>query len=72
MDYSENGSAFPRNDVQSLLDEIYTHGQDLLRGQEVARTSLIAKARSLIAALETPMETITWIAWAEVYTHHRN
>lgn len=60
-------SSFARGiDIQSLLSEIDDNGKALLRGQYAARTTLIAKARSLIAALETPAEAMTWIAWAEV------
>ncbi|KAL9633076.1 MAG: hypothetical protein Q9164_004918, partial [Protoblastenia rupestris] len=58
------------DDVQGLLSEIDANGQALCRGRDAARTTLIAKARSLIAALETPVETITWIAWAEVGKTH--
>ena len=31
-----------------------------------ARVTTIAKARDLIATLETPLESIIWMAWAEV------
>ncbi|KAL8698176.1 MAG: hypothetical protein Q9201_006716 [Fulgogasparrea decipioides] len=54
-----------RNEVQGLLNQINVTGQALLGGRDGARTTLIDEARSLIAALETPTETISWIAWAE-------
>jgi hypothetical protein len=59
-------SATRLDGVESLLQEIAANGQALIRGQDAARTTLIGKARSLIAALETPTEMVTWIAWAEV------
>ena len=52
--------------IQDTLREIEIGGQLLSKGQDGARTELITKARSLIAALETPIETIIWMAWAEV------
>ena len=66
MDAPQSSSAIRPLDVQRLLNEIDDNGKALFRGQGAARTTLIAKARSLIAALETPAETMTWIAWAEV------
>ena len=54
------------SDVTSLLDSIAAKGKALSHNEEGSREALIADARSLIAALETPMEAITWIIWAEV------
>ncbi len=59
-------SAIRLDEVESLLQEIDANGRALIRGRDAARTTLIAKARSLIAPLETPAEAVTWIAWAEV------
>ena len=53
-------------EIQDLLNDVDKTGQAFLAGQNAARTGLIAKARSLIAALESPVESITWMAWAEV------
>ena len=53
-------------DTSTLLDEIAGHGKDLSHQIPSAREALIAKARSLITSLETPVEAITWMAWAEV------
>ena len=33
---------------------------------DAKRVATIAKARELIASLETPLESIIWMAWAEV------
>ena len=64
---STASSSYRQADVQNLLKEIDSYGQALLQGQDVAaRVSLIARARSLIASLETPIESVTWMAWAEV------
>ena len=60
-------SPYREADVRNLLKEVDSYGQALLQGQDVAvRVSLIARARALIASLETPMESVTWMAWAEV------
>ena len=69
MDSTHPSFTFQRKDVQEILRDIDLNGQALLSGQEAVRTSLIDKARSLIASLETPIETVTWIAWAEVNTY---
>ena len=66
MSDAQGYSAIQLDEVDSLLQEIAAKGQALIRGQDAARTTLIGKARSLIAALETPAEMVTWIAWAEV------
>ena len=51
--------------IQNLLREIDAGGRALSH-RPGARTELIARARSLISALETPIESIIWMAWAEV------
>lgn len=66
MGHSNSLSALQQGDVQELLNDIDAQGQVLLRGQGATRRELIAKARSLIAYLETPAEAVTWMAWAEV------
>ena len=55
-----------QTDVTGLLNEIAAQGKSLSHDGEGSREKLIDSARSLIAALETPMEAITWIIWAEV------
>ena len=75
MDDSDCFSTSWHADVQSLLHDIGSEGQRLLSGGHAARSNLITKARSLIATLETPVETVTWIAWAEVcdtILHHHS
>lgn len=54
--------------VASLLENISSNGIDLSKDtvNDKVRTNLIAAARSLIRELETPVESITRIAWAEV------
>ena len=51
------------NSLQSVYDQILSGSHD---GADKARVALIAKARDLIAALETPLESIIWMACAEV------
>ena len=52
--------------VTALLDEIALVGEAFSQKKAGAREHLISNARRLIAALETPVEAVTWIAWAEV------
>ncbi|KAL8832822.1 MAG: hypothetical protein Q9191_000006 [Dirinaria sp. TL-2023a] len=64
--YSTDFSSTARHaEAQGLLHGIEIEGQKLVSGGDDTRTNLITKARFLIAALETPVETVTWIAWAE-------
>ncbi len=49
--------------LQSGYDEFMSSG---LEDKDAARVATIAKARDLIATLETPLESIIWMAWAEV------
>ena len=49
--------------LQSVYNQVLSSGHD---GADKARVAMIAKARDLIAALETPLESIIWMAWAEV------
>ena len=53
-------------DADSILKAIMVEGQKLAQKDSSARTNLIAQARSLIAALETPMEYLLQITWANV------
>ena len=52
--------------VGALLAEIKDQGRALDLQVVGARRKLLNAAASLIAALETPVEKITRIAWAEV------
>ena len=54
--------------ISSLIDEIVAQGKALTQDEAGARERLIVKARELISGLETPVEMVTWIAWAEVRT----
>ncbi len=58
----------PSTDVAALLDDIALVGEALSQKRAGARDQLISNARRLVAALETPVEAITWMAWAEVNT----
>ncbi|MCJ1398246.1 hypothetical protein MMC11_001443 [Xylographa trunciseda] len=50
------------NSLQSAYEQFVAGSHD---GADTARVDLIAKAHDLIAALETPLESIIWMAWAE-------
>ena len=56
----------PAFDVTALLDNIALVGEAFSQKKAGAREQLILNARRLVAALETPVEAITWMAWAEV------
>ena len=52
--------------LETILASISSGGDALRQGEAYARRNLLDAARSLIAELETPIETITRITWAEV------
>lgn len=66
MDTAQPSSNPQSLHVESILRDIDVSGKALFHGRDGARTALITKARSLIAALETPVEAIIWMAWSEV------
>lgn len=52
-------------DIPSLLKEVQSNGTGL-SGNEEARRQCLAAARSLCYALETPLESLTRIQYAEL------
>ena len=52
--------------LETVLASLSSGGDAIRQGEAYARRQLLDAARSLIAELETPIETITRIAWAEV------
>ena len=53
-------------EVDKILATLDQNGDALRGNKPYARMNLIDAARSLIAELETPIESITRITWAEV------
>lgn len=53
-------------EAEAILTKIDKNVQALRRSEPYARSNLLDTARSLIAELENPGETISRIAWAEV------
>ncbi len=57
--------------IRTAMDALQSGYNDLMSSSQedldVARLATIAKARDLIASLETPLESIIWMAWAEVW-----
>lgn len=53
-------------EAEAILAKIDKDAHALRRNEPYARSNLLDAARSLIAELETPGETISRIAWAEV------
>ncbi len=51
------------NALQSGFNDLVSSSPE---GVDAARVATISKARDLIATLETPLESIIWMAWAEV------
>ena len=49
--------------LQSLYRERMSGNQEQVNE---ARLAMVATARDLITSLETPLESILWMAWAEV------
>ena len=58
--------AKPTRDVSYLLDEIASNGKSLTQGNSKARKNALNAARELCFALETPVEAIIRICWAQV------
>ena len=53
-------------DIPALLKAIDTNGKSLGKDTGEARRQCLAAARGLCYALETPMESILRVSWAEV------
>lgn len=51
--------------TSSLIKDLSSLQPSLLKTPDSTRQEMIAKARSLISTLETPMESILWMGWAE-------
>jgi hypothetical protein len=57
----------PQNyELSKALGQVSKEGAKLLNGDSAARERLIASARELIAAAETPVETLLRNIWARV------
>ena len=52
--------------VSELLERVSSKGKNIQDGGDKARKELLATARSLCLALETPIESILRMEWAEV------
>ncbi len=58
--------AKPSRDVPHLLEEIASNGKSFTQGDGKARKKALVAARELCLALETPVEAIIRMCWAEV------
>ena len=63
--------------TSSAIQKLQSIYQDQISGShshetinEEARLAMKAIARDLISSLETPLESILWMAWAEVRNSH--
>ena len=52
--------------LQSIYKDQKSSSSSQDQVNEEARQAMIATARDLITSLETPLESILWMAWAEV------
>jgi len=52
--------------LSTLLEEVASKGKSLVDGDPEVRKELLATTRSLFLALETPIEAILRMEWAEV------
>ncbi len=66
MENHEAHSSGPSEDADSILDAMMAERKKFAEKVPGARANLISQARSLIATLETPMEHILQIIWANV------
>ncbi|ESZ92256.1 o-methyltransferase [Sclerotinia borealis F-4128] len=66
MSFNISAQPSPLFSVPPILESIAATGAALIASpNEASRTALIAQARALITTLETPIEAITRMAWAE-------
>ena len=73
IDAVDPAMAISANDpdaVPSLLKEISTLGEGFTCDNAENRLGLLAKARALCMALETPRETMLWQGWANASNIH--
>ena len=63
MGESSNPKAAAMDALRASYEKLVSSSQENVN---VERVATIAKARDLIATFETPMESIIWMAWAEV------
>lgn len=54
------------NDMEQALIHVNAEAHKLAKGDSDARDRLVAHARELIAAVETPMDSLLWAIWAQV------
>jgi hypothetical protein len=58
--------AVPVVDVTSLLQDIHAKGKEVEANDDQSRQALLASAKALVSALESPAERIAKISWHEV------
>jgi hypothetical protein len=61
-----NTMAVPVADVTSLLQDIQAKGNEIELKDDQSRQALLASAKALVSALESPAERIAKISWHEV------
>lgn len=59
-------SSSQREHIAEALSRVASAGSKFMNGDSSARETLIARARELVAATETPVETLLWTIWAMV------
>lgn len=52
--------------VDELIEVLLSERKRLAQNEPDARENLISTARELVSNLETPLEAMGWINWAEV------
>ena len=55
-------------DISRILANLNTEAQSFSDGNESSRNELLAQARSLCLALETPVEAIARMVWSQAST----
>ena len=63
---ASNEVSSPPSDIQAILNDLVVKGKALSQGDSSVRKTMLADARSLMFALETPIEAVLRIAWAYV------
>ena len=66
MEHGEGHLSCSSQDLDTIMTAMTIERQKLVQGRPGARENMISQARSLVAALETPMEHILEVIWANV------
>ena len=62
--FQDSDTAAQTDRITQALQKVQADGQNLTNGDPSARANLVASARKLLTAAETPVESLLWQVWA--------